>query len=119
MDIFDLVKKQLQHFQIDYAGAPRSLTTEEKRFRTCCMMEEVMEYLTHDNLEKEYDALLDLLVFALGTMVRQGLPIDGIVDVVQANLEKELGPLGKRGDFELDLRKPEGWLPPDLSKYLP
>ena len=82
------------------------------------MLEEVTEYLSSPDLEKQYDALLDLLVFALGTMVRQGFPIDGIVDVVQANLKKRLGPLARRGDFELDLVKPDGWVPADLSRYI-
>ena len=31
-----------------------------------------------------------------------------------ANAAKELGPLTKRGSFELDLVKPEGWTAPDL-----
>lgn len=118
MDVFDLVKKQLAHFAIDYNGAPRELSVEERRFRTCCMLEEVTEYLSASGLEKQYDALLDLMVFALGTMVRQGFPIDGIEDVIQANMKKRLGPLARRGDFELDLIKPEGWAPADLSRYL-
>jgi predicted HAD superfamily Cof-like phosphohydrolase len=118
MDIYDLVKCQLQHFNISYEGPARELSVEERRFRTCCMLEEVTEYLSSPTLEKQYDSLLDLLVFAIGTMVRQGFPIDGIVDVVQANLRKELGPLARRGDFELDLIKPDGWVPADLSRYL-
>ncbi len=118
MNVYDLVKKQLAHFGIDYKGPARELSAEEKRFRVCCMMEEVTEYLSTTDREKEYDALLDLLVFAIGTMVRQGMPIDGIVDVIAANMRKQLGPLAKRGDYELDLVKPEGWTPPDLSRYL-
>lgn len=118
MDVYDLVKQQLAHFEIDYNGPARQLSVDERRFRTCCMLEEVTEYLSSPDLEKQYDALLDLLVFALGTMVRQGFPIDGIVDVVQANLKKRLGPLARRGDFELDLVKPDGWVPADLSRYI-
>lgn len=113
-----LVKCQHAHFGIEYNGPPRHLPVDEKRFRVVCMVEEAMEYLSATSLEDEYDALLDLLVFTLGTMERAGLPLDGIVAVIRANMEKTLGPNTKRGSFELDLKKPEGWTPPDLQEVL-
>lgn len=116
-DLLNLVKEQHRLFGINYDGEPRELSLEEKRFRFACFSEEALEYLLAETLEDEYDALLDLLVFVFGTMERQGLPIDGFLEVVQANMKKELGPNGKRGGFELDLRKPEGWQPPDLTKW--
>jgi len=83
------------------------------------MMEEVTEYMVASSLEDQYDALLDLLVFTLGTMERQGFPLDGIVEVISANMLKEIGPNSdKRGGFELDLKKPDGWEPPDLQAVL-
>lgn len=113
-----LVKRMYDRFGIAYDGAPRHLSVEEKRFRFVCLSEEVMEYLLADDIVDEYDALLDLIVFALGTMVRQGLPLDGLVEVIACNMKKELGPLGKRGGFELDLRKPEGWVEPNLQQFI-
>lgn len=115
--ILDLVREQHRAFGIAYEGEPRHLSLEEKRFRFACFSEESLEYLLAETLEEEYDALLDLLVFVFGTLERQGLPVDGIVDVVRANMMKELGPNGKRGGFELDLRKPEGWQAPDLTRW--
>lgn len=118
MNPLQLVKKQHAHFGISYDGPPRDLPVEEKRFRVVCMVEEAMEYLSANTLDDEYDALLDLLVFTLGTMERAGFPLDGIVAIIEANMKKELGPGAKRGGFELDLRKPPGWEPPDLGSYL-
>ena len=112
-NIVSLVKAQHEHFGIAYQGPPRKLTVEEKRFRYVCMAKEIMEFLLADDLVDEYDALLDLLVFAAGTLQRQGLPLRGIHAVVDANLQKELGPALTRGGFELDLVKPEGWAGPE------
>jgi predicted HAD superfamily Cof-like phosphohydrolase len=116
-DLLNLVKDQHRLFGIQYEGGPRNLELDEKRFRFACFIEEATEYLLADDLEDEYDALLDLLVFVIGTLERQGLPMDGFREVVLANMKKELGPNGKRGGFELDLRKPEGWESPDLSPW--
>lgn len=116
-DVLRLVREQHRKFGIAYEGEPRLLSLEEKRFRFACFSEESLEYLLAESLEEEYDALLDLLVFVVGTLERQGLPMDGVVDVILANMQKELGPNGKRGGFELDLRKPEGWLAPDLTRW--
>lgn len=77
-----------------------------------------MEYLMADNPLEEYDALLDILVFTLGTLERHGFPLDGIEEVIAANMQKVIGPNARRGGFELDLKKPEGWKAPDLSKYI-
>ena len=118
MNPLDLVKAQHEYFGLEYNGGPRHLSTEEKRFRVCCLMEEVTEYLMADTLHKEYDAILDLLVFALGTLARQGLPLDGIQEVIDANMKKLLGPNEKRNGFELDLVKPQGWKAADLTKYI-
>jgi hypothetical protein len=109
---------QHKHFGTYYDGPPRSLDQEEKHFYFSCLSEEVGEYLMAENLEDEYDALLDLLVFTLGALVRQGLPLDGLSDVIYANLQKVVGPVSKRGGYKFDLQKPEGWTPPDLSRYL-
>lgn len=117
MDPLELVKRQHRRFGIAYDSAPRHLSVDEKRFRFACFSEEALEYLLADTLEDEYDALLDLIVFALGTLERQGLPLDGLAAVIDANMKKELGPNGKRGGFELDLRKPEGWRPADLRQW--
>ena len=118
MNPLKLVRAQHEHFNLGYDGPPRDLTIDEKRFRFVCMSEELSEYLIGDSTEDQYDALLDLLVFTLGTMARHGYPLEGIAAVVDSNLRKEMGPNSKRGGYELDLRKPEGWQSPDLKPFL-
>jgi len=117
--MYEEVKKQHKHFGLLYSGPARSLDIDEKYFYLDAMREEIEEYEASVDLEDEYDALLDLMVFAIGAMLRHGFSPDGIKEVVRANMQKELGPIdGKRQEFELDLRKPSGWTAPDLKKFL-
>ena len=119
MDIYNLVRKQHQHFGLSYAGKPRHLDNKEKNFYIEALHEEIEEYNSAIDLEEEYDSLLDMLVFTLGAMQRHGFHIEGLEKVIEANMKKELGPIeNKRNDFELDLRKPEGWEHPDLKEFL-
>jgi len=114
--IDDLIKQQHRHFGLDYEGPPRTLDPAEEAFRTAAMMEELSELILADDLVSKYDALLDLIVFAAGTLERMGLPIErGLAEVIEANRRKQLGPNShKRGSFKLDLVKPADWQPPRL-----
>ena len=117
--LFNLVAKQQEHFGIRYHGKPRHLSNKEKNFYIEAFNEELYEYNAAETLEDEYDALIDLLIFASGALLRHGFSPAGIEEVVKANMKKELGPIkNKREEFELDLRKPEGWQAPDLSRHL-
>ncbi len=105
---------------IKFAMSPIQVkwTEEEKDFRITCMQEELDEYIDAETREDELDALLDLVVFAIGTADRQGMLQvfeEGFERVMRANCTKEAGTNKKRGSFLLDLRKPEGWTAPDLS----
>lgn len=123
---------------------PRKLTDEEYKFRIKAMFEELIEYMDAANvyeksntsllkdqifgyidcqkfgsndLENQFDALLDLAVFTMGTAERQNLPWDdGFKLVMDANMNKHLGSNGeKRGGFKRDLVKPKGWQAPKLA----
>lgn len=119
LKIDDLIKKQHRYFGISYEGAPRSLSPQEENFRLAAMLEELTEFVLAESLADKYDALIDLMVFTLGTCERMGLPIQEALDeVILANLDKKLGPNNKRGGFKLDLIKPEGWEPADLEQFL-
>lgn len=116
-----LVAKMHDKFGIDYNGPPRVLCPDEKGWRVAAMREEIDEYEEATTLVDEYDALLDLLVFAIGCLDKQGLPITvGFKSVMDANLRKELAPEGlkdqsiQRSRFKVcDLRKPPGWTGPE------
>ena len=93
-------------------------SSQEKTFRVMAMEEEIQEFEDASAKEDELDALVDLVVFALGTAERQGLL--GVFEqafnrVMDANMKKEIGQNQKRGSFKLDLVKPEGWVAPDLK----
>ena len=98
--------------------------TDEAWGRIQMMLEELREYaeaVYEGDLPAQADALVDLVYFALGTAAMQGLPWDEIFAAVHcANMQKV--PLanneeGKRLN-KLDVRKPEGWTPPDVAGIL-
>jgi hypothetical protein len=116
----DLVKAMHAKFGLENTKGVLHLTKEEKEFRSVAMLEELNEYIAADTLVDQYDALLDLIVFAVGTLERHGFPLlAGFEKVMEANMAKELGQNGeKRGGFKRDLVKPEGWTAPEAKLQL-
>lgn len=115
-ELVNLVKQMHTKFGITSEQVPFSKT--EKEFRICAMQEELDEYKEAETKEDELDALVDLVVFAIGTAERQGMLEvfdEAFKRVMIANCKKEIGQNQKRGSFQLDLVKPEGWTAPDLS----
>ncbi|MDE0011608.1 MAG: HAD family hydrolase [Candidatus Poribacteria bacterium] len=91
---------------------------EELHFRIMAMQEELEEFTQANTQAEQLDALIDLVVFAMGTAERMGLlPAwdNAWSQVLQANMAKVRGPNAKRGDFQVDLQKPPGWKPPDIQ----
>lgn len=117
-NLFDSVKRMQEYFGIDYKGPPRVLPQEEFEFRKKAILEELEEYETarenHD-LAGQLDALVDLVVFALGAAEKHGFDFTTAFKRVQnANIQKELvasAEESKRG-HSYDLKKPDGWIPP-------
>lgn len=98
-----------------------TFSQEEKTFRIVAMLEEVEEYSCAETVDDELDALLDLIIFAIGTLERQGLlsiAEKAFNRIMVANCNKELGPNTKRGSFSLDLVKPERWTAPQFRDLL-
>lgn len=111
-----LIAKMHEKFDMAYDGPPRHLSKEEREFRTVAMKEELAEYESAKTLEEQYDALLDLLVFTVGTLYRQGLPVlRGYEAVMRCNMDKRVGSHAKRNHFKQDLVKPEGWIGPERA----
>ena len=110
------VKKMHEKFDLQNNAGPQRLTEEEKKFRIVALREEISEYEESTELVDEYDALIDLLVFTVGTFERQGFNLqDGFDAVMQCNMQKNLAGSdanSKRG-FKRDLVKPEGWIGPE------
>ncbi len=117
--MLSLVK--LMHYKFRITAENIKFSDEEKTFRICAMQEELDEYKEAKTQVDELDALVDLVVFALGTAERQGyLEIfeEAFKRVMNANLKKEIGINEKRGAFKLDLIKPQGWQPANLDDLI-
>jgi predicted HAD superfamily Cof-like phosphohydrolase len=107
-------------FGIKYNGPPRHIEYAEKAFRIAALQEELNEYAEADSLVEQYDSLLDLIVFAVGTLERHGMPLQEGYDIVMAcNMAKEVGNNPQkgsngRGNYKgVDLVKPAGWTGPE------
>ncbi|OBG93852.1 HAD family hydrolase [Mycobacterium sp. E3298] len=94
---------------------PTRLTDERKTSRIKWMQEELDEYKDAETLYDEVDGLIDLIYFAIGTLVEHGVKPDPIFDVVNnANLSKlwsDGKPRFREGDNKII--KPDGWQPPE------
>lgn len=117
-DLYQQVCTQQFHFEMSGPVVPCHLPADEKAYRIACMREEVEEYEAAITKEDELDALVDLVVFALGTANRHGFHqfAEALDRVVCANMKKKVGHTDRGGPFnQLDLTKPANWSPPDLS----
>lgn len=104
---------------------PHELDSETSDFRVKTMQEELDEYkqaVEEGDLAGQFDALLDLVYFAMGTAHTQGFPWEvGWTEVQRANITKvrasQDGSDSKRGSG-LDVVKPEGWKAPRIETIL-
>lgn len=112
-------------FNRQYAGEPRMLDELTSKFRIHSLHEELDEYELAETLEDKFDALIDLIYFALGTAHLHGFQRfeEGFKRVHGANMAKELSSPdapSKRGpEFTgMDIIKPKGWTTPVLTDLL-
>lgn len=119
---FEMVKAMHEKFGIDYNGEPRKLTEKEKAFRIVCLREEITEYEEARSKQDELDALIDLMVFAYGTLERHGYPFKRpFMAVMLANLKKKLAAachIVSKRSFDIDLVKPDGWTAPKMGMFV-
>jgi len=82
--------------------------------------EEFQELLDSDNVKDDFDALLDILVVTTGALHSLGVDASGgwgeVMGTNFAKIDPVTGKVRKREDGKV--LKPEGWTPPDLSKYI-
>jgi len=118
---FKNVKELREKFELPIASEPTLLDRETLEFRVAFLMEEVRELVTaHNNkdLVAAADAVVDIIYVAFGAALEMGLPFDELWNVVhKANMSKvkvTSEDLGKRGHVH-DLRKPEGFVHPEIK----
>lgn len=81
---------------------------------------ELSEALEKDDKVEMLDALTDILVVTIGAMHSAGFDPEGAWNEVMrtnfAKIDPETGSVRKREDGKI--LKPEGWTPPDLTKFI-
>lgn len=108
-------------FGLPYNAGPRLMTPDMAQFRIKFLQEELDEFkdaIAKNDLEQQFDALIDLVYIALGTAYLQGLPFQkGWQRVHSANMKKERtnDPKKSKRGSSLDIVKPPGWTPPSLT----
>lgn len=115
------VRKFQEKFNIYLASRPELMSETMAKFRIGFLQEELDEFkeaVSHGDLVKQFDALLDIVYVAVGTANIQGFPwLKGWEEVQRSNMAKENGrgsDFGKRGSID-PVIKPAGWKPPDLK----
>ncbi len=101
-------------FSAPYEERPVLLSRERVVARSEWMREEIDEFDEGETIAEQADAMIDLIYFALGSLVEMGVRPDDLFDIVQtANMSKlwEDGKPHCREDGKVI--KPTGWVDPD------
>lgn len=113
-----------RRFGLEYAGPSRALPSEYSDFRVARMQEELDEYkeaVEEENLEKQFDALIDLVYIAIGNAHLHGFPFnEGFALVHETNMAKQRAKSSTESRYgtTYDIIKPPGWVAPDLKPIL-
>jgi len=94
--------------------SPTMINQKRARSRGTWMLEETAEFLTACDIYEQADAMIDLIYFALGTLVEMGIKPEELFNIVQrANMSK-LWEDGKPHYNKKDGKviKPENWVDP-------
>jgi predicted HAD superfamily Cof-like phosphohydrolase len=109
-----MVRDFHRKFNHPTARAPQALNSDRVTARGTWMQEELDEFHAAENIYEQADAMIDLIYFALGTLVEMGIKPDEIFEIVHnANMAK-LWPDGTP-HYKDDGKtlKPPGWQDPE------
>jgi predicted HAD superfamily Cof-like phosphohydrolase len=110
---YDDVKEFHLRFGHPVRDEPTLLAAARAAARAAWMQEEVAEFLAADTIPDQADAMIDLIYFALGTLVEMGVRPEKLFDIVHAANMTKLWPDGQpryRGDGKTI--KPPAWVDP-------
>lgn len=108
------VKLFHEKFGHPIADIPTFLSSGRAKNRAKWLMEEIAEFLVAQDIYEQADAIVDLIYFALGTLVEMGIEPDDLFEIIQeANMSK-LGEDGKPLYNKKDgkIIKPDNWEDP-------
>ena len=88
-DEFEQVKDFHRVFGSPVSETPVLMPEQRAKFRSGFMLEEIQEFIDSKNIYDQADAMIDLIYFALGTLVEMGVKPKEIFDIVHnANMTK-------------------------------
>lgn len=86
---YNKVKSFHRKFLLPIADIPTLLNNERTLIRTGWMKEELEEFILSKDIADQTDAIIDLIYYALGTLVEMGVSPDNFFDIVHnANMKK-------------------------------
>lgn len=86
---FEKVKEFHKAFECPVSETPVMLTLDRAKMRAGFMQEEIEEFIEAENIYEQADAMIDLIYFALGTLVEMGVKPEKLFDIVhEANMSK-------------------------------
>lgn len=76
-------------FNTPVSENPKMLDKERAKKRYSWMLEEINEFIDSKNITEQADAMIDLIYFALGTLVEMGIKPSKLFEIVHdANMSK-------------------------------
>lgn len=122
-DVYEFNKHIMSKFMPYYSKDCCDNSSEMRAFyikRISYMLEELSEISNatiRNNVADIADGLIDLMYFALGTMVLMDMPIKSIWDAVHAANMTKVGGVSKRG-FSGDAKKLDDFVAPNIQTIL-
>lgn len=110
---WEKVREFQEKFNHPVSNRPKFMDKERAMKRYHWMLEEINEFIEADEIVEQADAMIDVMYFALGTLVEMGIKPDELFDIVhKANMSK-LWPDGKpHYNEEGKTIKPSTWIDP-------
>lgn len=95
-------------------GHPTMLQPDRVALRATWMREELDEFIQAATITDQADAIIDLVYFALGTLVEAGVDAETVFSIVHAaNMQKILSSPQKVLASDGKIEKPAGWVSPE------
>ena len=94
-DWYDMVREFHMLFNHPVSDYIKPMGMEQRKIRAKWMLEEVLEFVVEDDIIGQTKELLDVIVFALGTLVEMGVDPRELFDAVHDSNLSKLGPSGK------------------------
>jgi predicted HAD superfamily Cof-like phosphohydrolase len=115
-EAYHLVKEFHKRADLPTSESQIVLGDDQLVFRSAHMMEEIVELMRAEDIYSQVDAVVDLLYFAIGTLVEMGVsPGEAFQIVHEANMNKISpdGVVNKTSSGKII--KPEGWEDPKVK----